>query len=304
MAIKSTTRSCAVTTNWEWGQNSGDGTTKNISQSYTVAILQQFAWDGAYWNPVGSIYTTQTTQSYSDTDGFSGELSIQSNTLSGTVEAPTWSGSSFDQRTTNSGGGTATFSGTVKKTASFGWGAVSTTHNHSDSVYYDDGTYAGNLPISSCSGYANAPTHNGSSIGETAQTTGTGTATYSGDIPLKGGGGGTDPDPPPGGGNNRPSNWSWSTLSSLSPMYYDQGFIKANLVTTNEWRNFCARINEFRSYNGLSSYTFSNVSINEIINSSTINQAVNAISPMAPVTLGAGPYSTLINLRNALNSIQ
>lgn len=302
MAIKSTTQACTVTTDWEWGQNGGDGTTKDISQSYTIAVLQQFAWDGAYWNPVGSIYTTQTTQSYSDADGFSGELSIQSNTISGTVEAPTWNGSYFDQRTTNSGGGTATFSGTVKKTASFGWGAVSTSHNHSSSVYYDDGTYAGNLPVTSCSGYANAPSYNGSSIGETAQTTGTGTANYSGEVPLKSGGG-TDPDPDPGGGNNRPNDWSWSTLTSYSPIY-SQDVIKANLVTANEWINFCTRINEFRNYKGFSSYSFSTVSVNQIITSSNINQAINAISTMAPVTLGAGPYSTLINLRNALNSIQ
>lgn len=194
MAMKYDTRSCTVSQNWEWVQGSGSGGSKTVTKTgVSISISQQFAWDGGDWNPVGSATTTQNSYSYSDADGYSGDIPLQS--FSGSVNPPTYSGTTVDQRVTMTGSATATYSGTVYKTASYYWGASgSATHNASNSISYDDGTYAGTLYLDSVSGSPSEPSSTGTYVGEQANTITSGTAYYSGDVPLKDSGGG-DPDP-------------------------------------------------------------------------------------------------------------
>jgi hypothetical protein len=196
MVMKYDTRSCTVSQNWEWVQVSGSGGSKTVTKSgVSISILQEFAWDGGGWSTVGSAYasTSDQTYSYSDAEGYSGDIPLQS--FSGSVSPPTTSGTKIDQRVTISGGATATYSGSVTKTSSQQWGTSgSSTHNASNSITYDDGTYAGTLYLDSVSGSPSSPSFNGSFIGQTTSTSTSGIASYSGDVPLKGGG---DPDPTP-----------------------------------------------------------------------------------------------------------
>jgi hypothetical protein len=195
MAQRSTTQSCTVTANWEWMQTSPGGNTGNnkpvTKSGVSVTVYQTWGWDGS-WTPVSQIWTNDTTYSYSE-GGYSGSINLTG--LSGSTGPPIGTGQWGETRTTT-GSGTASYSGTVyeSKPPTYGWGNTSTLHNHDSSVYYDDGSYAGTLPHTGCTGSASSPSFNGSYVGQTAQTTGTGTASYSGDIPPKSGGG--DPAPP------------------------------------------------------------------------------------------------------------
>lgn len=194
MTTKYDSQSCTVTSQWEWGQNGGSGGSKTVTESgISVSAHQEWAWDGGDWNPVGSM-VIDTTSYYYDKDGYSGNIPLQSHNA--TVSAPSYSGSYINHKVTTYGGGTGTFSGTVTQTASYSWGATSSTHNHDSSISYDDGTYAGTLTFDSCSGSAPSPTSSGAYVGDVASTVGTGTAYYSGEVSLKdNGGGGTDPTP-------------------------------------------------------------------------------------------------------------
>ena len=100
----------------------------------------------------------------------------------------------------------------------------------------------------------------------------------------------------------RPNNWSWdSTIESGS----------AIAITAVEWNNFCTRINEFREYVGLSSYSFTTVRSGTTISATIVNQARTAISaisghgilPSAAVSGGAITASFFNTLVSALNSI-
>lgn len=68
---------------------------------------------------------------------------------------------------------------------------------------------------------------------------------------------------------SRPSDWQW--WNSI----YQGAKIK---ISADEWNSFCARINEFRAYKGLASYSFTKVSSGNKISASVVNQAVTAIS--------------------------
>ena len=99
----------------------------------------------------------------------------------------------------------------------------------------------------------------------------------------------------------RPSDWSWH--SSI----YSGGYIK---LTATEWNDFTARINDFRTYKGLSKYSFTRVSRGTNISASIVNEATNAIRAMNSVATsnvysGDNISASFFNsLKNALNNIK
>jgi hypothetical protein len=104
----------------------------------------------------------------------------------------------------------------------------------------------------------------------------------------------------------RPKNWEWTSLVSsrqTDPTVTYLGTIPLVLVNASEWNNFTKRINDFRTYKGLSTVSFSSTSSGNGFTDTIYNQAVNAISPMATVFQPSGFYSKLVALKNALNSI-
>lgn len=114
----------------------------------------------------------------------------------------------------------------------------------------------------------------------------------------EGGGGGTDPNP-------RPSNWTWNSLVSSAQTNPNQtytGAISLAIVDASEWNSFCARINEFRAWKGLSDYSFSSATSGSGLGT-PYSQAVDAITSMATVSQPSGFYSKLVALKDALNSI-
>lgn len=101
--------------------------------------------------------------------------------------------------------------------------------------------------------------------------------------------------------NSRPSNFSWDT-SKVSGATFN--------LTASEWNRLAAKINEFRSFKGLSSYSFTTVSAGNTFTATIFNQARNAISSMStsglPGTKSAGntvKASELNALRDTLNAI-
>lgn len=109
-------------------------------------------------------------------------------------------------------------------------------------------------------------------------------------------------DAPP---NPRPSNWYWdSTISSGSNFN----------ISATEWNNFTSRINQFRQYKYLTSYSFYTVSSGEDFYYWIFNQAVSALNDLSsymsvnliPSTKQSGDdlyASYFINMRDSLNSI-
>lgn len=102
--------------------------------------------------------------------------------------------------------------------------------------------------------------------------------------------------------SSRPNNWSWtSTISSGADI----------AITATEWNSFCSRINQFRSYKSLSSYSFTTVSRGTTISATIVNQArtaINGISghgtlPSAATSGGTITASFFNSLASALNSI-
>lgn len=101
----------------------------------------------------------------------------------------------------------------------------------------------------------------------------------------------------------RPNDWSWtSTVAQNSQIK----------LTAAEWNNFTARINQFRSYKGLSAYSFTTAVKNSTpIEAGICNQARTAIDAISghgtlPTALVSGGtlYASFFNgLKNALNAI-
>lgn len=100
----------------------------------------------------------------------------------------------------------------------------------------------------------------------------------------------------------RPSNWAWtSTIASGESVK----------ISATEWNNFCTRINAFRTYKGLSRYSFTSVSKGTKISATIANQArtaIDAISghgtlPSAAVSGGKMYASFFTKLASALNAI-
>lgn len=101
----------------------------------------------------------------------------------------------------------------------------------------------------------------------------------------------------------RPLDWSWTTTVAQGSE------IK---LTAAEWNNFTSRINEFREYADLSSYTFTKaVSGVTVIEATICNEAYTAIDAITghgtlPTKLvsGGSLYASFFNgLKNALNAI-
>lgn len=74
-------------------------------------------------------------------------------------------------------------------------------------------------------------------------------------------------------GKNKPTPFSWATAKTKGGVFS---------VTASEWNSFTSKINEFRSYKGLSSYLFSTAVSGGTFTATVYNQAVSAISPMSP----------------------
>lgn len=99
-----------------------------------------------------------------------------------------------------------------------------------------------------------------------------------------------------------PSDWSWYT-SKTSGGTFNLG--------AEEWKDFFNRINDFRSYKGWGSYSYTPPTVDGIFTASMYNQARNAINTMNPPTSipisrssGDIVYAYDINrLRDSLNSI-
>lgn len=103
--------------------------------------------------------------------------------------------------------------------------------------------------------------------------------------------------PPP-----RPSNFSW-TYSKTSGGDFN--------LLASEWNNLISKVNDFRQYKGLSSYSFTTASSGADFAAFYFNQAVTAISAMSPptsspssVSSGQDIYASYLNgLVDSLNSI-
>ena len=99
-----------------------------------------------------------------------------------------------------------------------------------------------------------------------------------------------------------PDKWYWDTTKSSGGVF-DLG--------ATEWKNFFNRINDFRSYKGWGSYSYSLPEPGGIFWATMYNEARNAINTMNPPTSipqyrGSGEivYASELNaLRDALNSI-
>jgi subtilisin len=114
----------------------------------------------------------------------------------------------------------------------------------------------------------------------------------------------------------RPTNWAWSyTIASgqnVASVVGKDIFIMSH----TEWNNFTARINQFRLYKGLSSYSFTSVSSGLNLTTTIINQALTSIRDMSAHFTGGNSVpsnrqtgdniliaSYYTNMRDALNSI-
>lgn len=102
--------------------------------------------------------------------------------------------------------------------------------------------------------------------------------------------------------SDRPADWSWYTSKTSGTAFN---------CTATEWNDFCSRINEFRIYKGLSSYSFTSAEKGKTAYHSQVNQAITAITDMNPPTSVPSSVSsggdclayTLNRLRDSLNSI-
>lgn len=101
--------------------------------------------------------------------------------------------------------------------------------------------------------------------------------------------------------NVRPSDFSWTNAVFSTSKFY---------LPATEWNSFTSRINSFRAYKGLSSYTFTNAIYKNDFTATMFNQARTAISAMGasvPSAQSSGNdiYVSYMNgLVSALNSIQ
>lgn len=100
----------------------------------------------------------------------------------------------------------------------------------------------------------------------------------------------------------RPNNWYWSGIYSGA----------AVILQAQTWNQFCARINEFRRYKGLSNYSFTTVYSGNPMYAWQVNEAIIAINSInghgsTPTYVYSGnpmDANFMIQLQNALNAIQ
>jgi hypothetical protein len=105
---------------------------------------------------------------------------------------------------------------------------------------------------------------------------------------------------------SRPSNWSWTSTIATGC---------AINISAFEWNAFTSKINAFRSYLGLSSYSFTTVYSGDAITTTICNQAHTAVSemsgyqstysmPSAVTSVASLPASFFNGLKNVMNAIQ
>lgn len=113
--------------------------------------------------------------------------------------------------------------------------------------------------------------------------------------PARSGGGGTNP--------TRPTNFSWTVAKTNTD---------PPTLSVSEWNGLLDKINEFRTYKGLSQITtFIRASSNAVFTADQFNQAVNIINTLSPttappatVTKDSIMYASQLNgLVTSLNSI-
>lgn len=106
---------------------------------------------------------------------------------------------------------------------------------------------------------------------------------------------------------SRPNDWSWSTniVKGATVPKYGESLAP---ITAAEWNAFCERINAFRVYKSLSTYSFTTVSSGTPMTLAIVNQAISAISAIS----GHGTIPTASNaisayfwqgLESALNAV-
>lgn len=115
--------------------------------------------------------------------------------------------------------------------------------------------------------------------------------------------------------SNRPDDWVWEFIISSGSSFYEQSLYAKNiyLMRAAHWNSFTSRINGFREYKGLSSYSFTSASTSttEVGIRNCINQAIDAINSMLPsyqkmnnVYSGDDVSASIFtNMRDKLNSI-
>lgn len=104
----------------------------------------------------------------------------------------------------------------------------------------------------------------------------------------------------------RPSDWSWENVAAgVSVPTYNGNLAP---VSASEWNSFCARINAFREYKGLTDYSFTTLTAGTSFSAAIAMEAIAAIDAIS----GAGTTPTQIrplraafwlDLAAALNAI-
>ena len=115
---------------------------------------------------------------------------------------------------------------------------------------------------------------------------------------------------------SRPTNWAWTTVITAGTNVPSVSGKTIYIMPASEWNNFTAKINEFRTYKSLTSYSFTSVSTNTEFTKTIINQALVAIRAMSAHFTWGGTFppdrvtgdnilqaSVYQNMRDAMNSI-
>ena len=104
----------------------------------------------------------------------------------------------------------------------------------------------------------------------------------------------------------RPDDWSWTNIVAEAPVPTYNG--KLAPVSASEWNSFCARINAFREYKGLSSYPFTTMTAGTSFSSAIAREAMVAIDAIpgagaTPVQIRPLQAAFWLDLAAALNAI-
>lgn len=114
----------------------------------------------------------------------------------------------------------------------------------------------------------------------------------------------------------RPSDWAWTTTITAGTDVPSVVGKTIYIMPATEWEAFTDKINEFRIYKGLTSYSFTSVSTNTEFTKTILNQALTAIRAMSAYFTGGNTVpadrvagdnilqaSVYQNMRDAMNSI-
>lgn len=114
----------------------------------------------------------------------------------------------------------------------------------------------------------------------------------------------------------RPTNWAWTTTITAGTNVPSVSGKTIYIMPATEWNNFTAKINLFRVYKGLATYSFTSMSSNTELTKAIINEALVAIRAMSAYFTGGNTVpadrvtgdnilqaSVYQNMRDAMNSI-